>query len=336
MTTKIVIPLGDDMHCHLRTGKLLQSVANFTAWSFGRAVIMPNTAPPIDGATRVKQYRTEIMESAPSWFEPLMTIQLDSSTTPENVKLARQLGAVAGKVYPQGVTTNSENGVTNFKALYPVFEAMQKLGMLVLFHGEDPDKKITCLDRERIFLSTLYGIATDFPKLKIVLEHITTKDAVEMVKQLPNVAATITVHHLMLTIDDVVGGLLMPHNFCKPIAKMPEDKEALLKAATSGDPQIFFGSDSAPHLREKKECNCGCAGVFSAPVALPLLVQIFEEQGCLEKLNDFIGGFGADWYGIPRSTETIELGKKDWIVPTEYDGIVPFMAGKTLRWQIAS
>ncbi|MCX6722157.1 MAG: dihydroorotase, partial [Candidatus Staskawiczbacteria bacterium] len=238
-------------------------------------------------------------------------------------------------VYPIGVTTNSQNGVQDFKRIYGVLEAMQECGMLLLLHGESPKPEVFCMEREKKFHSTLISIAEKFPDLKIVLEHITTSDSVDIVKMFDNVAATITIHHLMITLDDVVGGMLSPHHFCKPIAKRPQDRMALREAAFSGSPKFFYGGDSAPHLKEKKECACGCAGVFNAPVALPLLVQLFEEFCRLDLLENFASTFGARFYGLPRNTKRIQLVKQDWTVPSEYSGIVPFMAGKTLHWKMA-
>ena len=329
----IRIRKGYDFHCHLRTGRVLNSVIAFTAQQFKGAVVMPDTAPPILNAQNVSRYRREITDIT-SFFEPLMTIQINEETTPDMIEEAKKAGAIAGKVYPQEVITNSQDGITNFETIYPAIERMQKLGMLLLLHGEDPWEKITCLDRERVFLPTLFGIANNFPQLKIVLEHITTEAAVNLVESLSdNVAATITPHHLVLTIDDVIENFT--HNFCKPIAKMPADRTALLKAATSGNPKFFFGSDSAPHVREKKECNCGCAVVFNAPIALPLLVQIFEEQGALDKLENFVTNFGISFYNLQDEyTDAVILVKEDWIVPRQYNGIVPFMAGKVLHWKI--
>jgi len=331
----IQIKRGYDFHCHLRTGRELNSVVAFTVQQFNGAVVMPNTSPPILTALDVSRYKKEILDRT-SFFEPLMTIQINEKTTPEIVEEAKRVGAVAGKVYPKGVTTNSQNGVTDFRAIYPALEKMQKLGMLLLLHGEDPWEKITCLDREKVFLPTLYGIVNDFPKLKIVLEHITTEAAVNFIQSLPNnVAATITPHHLVLTIDDVIGNFIKPHNFCKPIAKMPADRAALLKAATSGNPKFFFGSDSAPHVKERKECSCGCAGVFNAPIAIPLLTQIFEEQGALKRLEDFVTNFGIRFYNLQyEAIDALVLAKEDWVVPLQYNGIVPFMAGQTLHWKI--
>ena len=339
--TRIRIRKGDDMHCHLRTGLVMRAVTDFTAEQFKRAVVMPNTTPPILVAEDVEEYRWHINSCRLGGFEPLMTIQITGETSPRIIAEAKKAGAIAGKVYPQGVTTNSQNGVSNFKAIYPALEKMQELGMPVLFHGEDPWEKAICLHREKMFLPTLYDIATDFPKLKIVLEHITTEDAFRMVTMLDNVAATITAHHLVLTLDDIVGGMIQPHNFCKPIAKFPEDREALLRAATSGSPKFFFGSDSAPHVRDDKECSQGCAGVFSAPVALALLAQIFEERNALDKMENFVSRFGADFYGLPQNTQTIGLSKETWTVPEFYsvrnglDDIVPFMAGRQLPWRVS-
>lgn len=332
---KIRITKPDDFHLHLRRGKILQAVIGFTAKQFHRAIIMPNTDPAILSADDAINYSREILDQN-SGLWPLMTIQLNENTTPAMIAEASEAGVVAGKVYPQGVTTNSQNGVIDFNRLYPALLEMKKQNMRLLLHGEDPTPGVFCLDREKSFMATLFMIARRFPELKIVLEHITTAVAVSAVATLDNVAATITAHHLLLTLDDVVGGLISPHNFCKPIAKRPEDREALLSAAISENPKFFYGGDSAPHLKEKKECNHGCAGVFNAPVALALLAQIFEERHALELLEKFVSKFGADFYGLPRNTETIELVKRDWQVPEECSGgIVPFMAGQTLHWQVA-
>ncbi len=331
----IRIRKGDDLHCHLRQDEILKSVVGFTTRQFRRAIIMPNTTPPILTGRDAVIYQREILDCCGEKFEPLMTIQITDNTTPDIIVEAKRVGVVAGKVYPQGVTTNSQNGVTDFDSLYLVFLEMQKQNMLLLIHGESPEPNIFCLDREEVFLSTMYSLVKRLPMLKIVLEHITTREAIKFVEIFENVRATITVHHLLLTLDDIIGGLISPHNFCKPIAKRPRDKESLLAIVKSGDPKFFYGGDSAPHLKEKKECNHGCAGIFNAPVALPLLAQIFENLNALCRLENFVSNFGAYFYGLPRSSETIELIKKDWVVPDQYNGIVPFMAGKTLHWQVA-
>lgn len=335
---ELTIRKGDDLHCHLRRGEILKSVIGFTASQFKRALIMPNTSPePILTAKDALGYRREILAALPKerGFKPLMTIQINDFTTPEIIRDASRVGVVAGKVYPLGVTTNSGNGVSDFDNIYPVFEQMQKSGMIVSIHGESADPKVFCLDREIVFLDTLIKIANDFPELKIVLEHVSTREAVEAVRHLsPNVAATITVHHLYLSLDEVVGNLIEPHNFCKPIAKRPEDRQALQKAALSGDSKFFYGGDSAPHLRAAKESGQGPAGVFNAPVALPMLVQFFEENGAPDKIEGFLSFFGAKFYGLPIGGEKITLIRKEWIVPEVYDGIAPFMAGKRLNWQV--
>lgn len=346
MTEKKIITLKkpDDGHCHLRNGPMLAAVVRFTESQFARAVIMPNTTPPILTAADANNYRRKIFDCCKTKFGPVMTIQITDKTTPRMIAEAKSAGVIAGKVYPQGVTTNSKNGVTNFDAIYPALTEMQGLEMLLLLHGEAPGPGIFCLDRELLFLGTLFRLTEDFPELKIVLEHITTKDAIDAIMLLPNVAATITVHHLLLTLDDVVGGLISPHHFCKPIAKRPRDREALLEAAMSGNCKFFYGGDSAPHDKIRKECDHGCAGVFNAPVALPLLVELFEKHGRPNLLSNFVSGFFADFYGLERNQETIQLTKNDWTVPKSYSytgvlgdpqEIVPFMAGETLHWQVA-
>jgi dihydroorotase len=316
---------------------MLWDVLPHTAKWFKRAVVMPNTKPAIRSAAAAIAYRKEILNAAHGLgidgFEPLMTIEITEEMTPSMIHEASKADIVAGKIYPRGRTTNSADGVLHYELIYPVLGAMQDCDMLALFHGESPEPGVFCLDREEAFLETLEQIALDFPRLRIVMEHVTTKAAVECVKRLPeNVAATITVHHLFLTLDDVVGDMLSPHHFCKPLAKRPEDCEELRRTAFSGNPKFFLGTDSAPHLRGMKECASGCAGVYTAPVAIPLLFQLFEEQSVLGKFPDFTSRFGADFYDIPRNEETITLVRKPWMVLPTYDGVVPFMAGKKLQW----
>lgn len=343
----IEIRKSDDFHLHLRRGDVLQKVLPHTIGQFARGLIMPNTRPgPILTAEHVGFYRNEIQSVLDSrlgvtGFEPLMTIQITPGTTRETIRDAAQANVFAGKVYPQGVTTNSENGVTDFHGLYPVFKEMQDAGMVLSLHGEYPGEMVQGLEKEQVFLHTLRMIASDFPALRIVLEHITTRDAAKCVMELPNtVAATITVHHLFLTLDDVIGyskesgGLMQPHHFCKPVAKGVYDRAELRTAVISGNPKFFFGSDSAPHLRGTKECASVCAGIFTAPVALPLLCQVFEELGHLERLEQFVSEFGARFYRLPLNEDRIRLVRKEWTVPGEYDGIVPFMAGQKILWQV--
>ncbi|MCK9183332.1 MAG: dihydroorotase [Fibrobacteraceae bacterium] len=326
----IELPLPDDFHVHLRQGPALASYAKTVSKEFGRILVMPNTVPPIASAKAILDYRAEIKSAVPE-LETLMTFKLNSKYTAMDLEQMKLAGAVAGKYYPAGVTTNSEDGVSDFESVLPVISEMEKLGLVLCVHGEEPSA--FCLDREKEFIKRVEFLSAKFPKLKIVFEHLSTAAAVEAVLRLPqNVVATLTVHHLLQTLDDVVGGSLSPHHFCKPLPKRPEDREALRQAAFSGNPKFFFGSDSAPHEKEKKEGPCGAAGVYSAPVAVPLLIEIFERAYKLNKLPDFIGGFGADFYGIPRHKEIRKYGKEDWIVPQIVNGAVPLFAGKTLHW----
>jgi dihydroorotase len=340
---RITLTRPDDMHVHLREGTMLQAVVKHTAAQFARALVMPNTEEPILTADAALDYYIRIKEVSPAHFTPLMTIKITDKTTPQLIEQCDSTCVVAGKVYPEGVTTNSEDGVRVVGDLYPVFEAMEKIGMVLCLHGEVPadpdDPNDWVLDRELKFLARFRDIVRTFPKLRVVLEHITTEAAVETVYSLPdNAAATITVHHLLLTHNDLVGGTLKPHYFCKPLAKRPSDRRALLGAATSGNPKFFLGTDSAPHLRGKKECASGCAGVFTAPVAMPLLLALFEEHAsslfALDRLKHFTSVFGARFYGLLQNRDAITLEENSWTVPGEYDGVVPFKAEETLKWRV--
>jgi dihydroorotase len=288
---------------------MLQLVSPWTARDFARALVMPNTQSPIRIAEEALVYRQAVLDACLcSSFNPLMTIKIGPWTTPAIIEEAKSAGIVAGKVYPEGVTTNSDDGARSVDDLFPVFEAMEKHGMVLSLHGEDPDA--FCLDREVAFLPTLRRIAAIFPRLKIVLEHITTQAAVTEITALPDtVAATITVHHLLLTLDDVVGREIDPHHFCKPLAKRPSDRDSLRAAALSGSPKFFLGTDSAPHALDKKEGASGCAGVFSAPTAIPLLAEFFEEAGCLHRLEAFTSEFGARFYDLPLNEGVMRLTK---------------------------
>jgi dihydroorotase len=353
--TTLRIRRPDDFHVHLRQGMLLLDVLPATALVFGRALVMPNTWPPVLTGDDAQRYERVIRGAAEQFgatdFHPLMTIKIVASTTPEMITDAKAKGVVAGKLYPVGVTTNADDGVrVSMKAtplgpslsigVHPqLFTAMEEAGMVLCLHGEMPGD--FCMDRERAFLGVVEALAQDYPRLRIVLEHITTNAAVVMVKRLPNrVAATITPHHLLLTLDDVVGDKLQPHHFCKPIAKAPNDRLALIQAATSGNPKFFLGTDSAPHQREEKECASGCAGVFSAPVAMEVLAEVFEDQNALERLEAFTSEFGARFYGLPlndshvslvkqetpyRVPEYVDFGRDDW-------ALAPLRRGGTLRW----
>jgi dihydroorotase len=325
----------DDMHVHLRQGDMLRNVLRHTAMQCERALVMPNTIPPILSAEDVANYRQSIVDAldGESGFTPLMTFKVAPKTAVSEIRALKAIGAIAGKLYPEGVTTNSEGGVTDFSALYPVYAAMQDEGLVLCLHGEMPG--VFSLDRESSFLETLKTIARDFPRLKIVLEHATTADAVECVLGLPeNVAASLTVHHLYLTLDDVIGDKLNPHVFCKPIAKRPEDRDALVKAAMSGNAKFFLGSDSAPHLVAAKECACGAAGVYTAPVLIPALCELFEKNGKLDRLQAFTSEFAAKFYGLPLNQHSIIVRQETWTVPEQYNDVKPFLAGSQLNWKI--
>lgn len=311
---------------------MLARVAFFTEVAFARALVMPNLPTPVLSGEDALAYKADIVKVAEK-LDPLMTIKLIGKTNRETILHARDVGVIAGKVYPEGVTTNSADGVRDIRDLYPIFETMEACGMVLSLHGEDPNA--FCLDREVAFLNYLEDISEAFPRLKIVLEHVTTARAVDMVKQLPNVAATITVHHLLITLDDVLGGPLRPHLFCKPIAKRPSDRQALNQAAISGNPKFFLGTDSAPHVIGLKECASGCAGVFSAPVAMEVLAEVFEDLKALDKLEAFTSEYGAKFYGLPLNEGTITLNQEEWTVPEFYGPVVPFKAKETLRWKLA-
>ncbi len=340
---RLVLRRFDDMHCHFRLSPLLDEVLPFTAQYVERAIVMPNTRPrAILTADDVVWYRGEIFRVLnqllyTTEFNPLMTIEVRDSTTPDDVRRAHEVGTIAGKVYPRGVTTNSGEGLTSFFNInaLSVFEAMQDVGMLLLLHGELDKPRTLVTKREEAFLPILPRLVGRFPRLKIVLEHISTRTAVETVQELGgNVAATITAHHLCTTLNDVIGSGLQPHNACMPMPKDFDDLDALIEAATSGNPKFFLGSDTAPHLREKKECGKGACGVYTAPILPQLLAEIFESVGCLDRLADFATRFGARFYELPLNTGTITLVKEEWTVPDQIRSVVPFRAGTKLQWSL--
>jgi dihydroorotase len=333
----ITIRAPDDFHVHVRQGDLLAPMVRATARYFKRALIMPNTDPPILTGETAGEYQDDIISVSPPGFQPLMTIKIVPQTTTYQIRFAYSKGIVAGKLYPDGVTTGSANGVRDFKALAPVFSAMEEVGLVLCLHGEDPGKDVFCLDREERFLETLQWILQEFPGLKVVMEHLSTAAAADFVRQYgqDNLAATVTAHHLDITLDDVIGGKLMPHHFCKPVAKRPEDRELLIQAVTEpGQTRFFLGTDSAPHLRGDKECDCGAAGVFTAPLALPLVAEIFEREDALPQMEAFTSVNGANFYGLPLNEGTITLVREEWTVPEQYDGVAPLRAGKTIRWKV--
>ena len=305
--------------------------ARNTANQFGRVLVMPNTQPPLTTPNQLRDYQHQILSAAPG-LELLMTFKLNATYSAADLQNLRAVGAVAGKYYPAGVTTNSQDGIGDLEAVLPVIAEMERQDFVLSIHGEEPG--VFCLDREEAFLKRVEFLVSHFPRLRIVLEHLSTRAAVQAVQAWPTtVAATLTVHHLLLTLDDVIGDGFMPHHFCKPLVKRPDDREALRQAAFSGNPKFFFGSDSAPHTRGKKEGPCGAAGIYSAPVAIPLLLQIFAEHQ--ERLPNFIAGFGADFYKLPRTSRTLRLVKEPWVVPAEVNGVVPLAANQTLEWKVA-
>ncbi|MBC8493495.1 MAG: dihydroorotase [Candidatus Thioglobus sp.] len=340
---KFEILQPDDWHLHVRSGEALKSVIGMTAKQMSRAIIMPNLNPPVTSALQAQAYRDEIIAALPTGetLDPLMVLYLTDNTQADDIKQAMASGIVkAVKLYPAGATTNSDSGVTDIKKIYPALEAMSELGMLLLVHGEVTHHNVDIFDREAVFIDqVLTQIVADFPELKIVFEHITTKDAVDFVlSNDANMAATITPHHLLANRNDMLVGGIRPHYFCLPILKRENPHQrALLAAATSGNPKFFLGTDSAPHAKEAKESGCGCAGILSAHCAIELYATAFEAQGAMDKLEGFASKFGPDFYNLPRNTSTITLTKQDWVVPESYEyaggTIVPFMAGKTLHWK---
>lgn len=341
--TTLEITRPDDWHVHLRDGAALADTAPAMARYFGRAIIMPNLVPPVMNASQALDYKARINASqadSPRQFEPLMVLYLTDNTTAEDIRAAKQAGVVACKLYPAGATTNSDSGVTDIKKLYPVLQAMQEQGILLLVHGEVTDSHIDIFDREQAFIErTLQPLVSDLPNLKVVLEHITTKDAVEFVNNNPgNVAATITAHHLLYNRNHMLAGGIRPHYYCLPILKRNIHQQALIAAATSGNPQFFLGTDSAPHIQGNKETSCGCAGCYTAYAAIELYAEAFEQAGALDKLEAFASHFGPDFYGLPRNSDTITLSKSPWQVPAQLSlggqPLIPLCAGETLQWQV--
>lgn len=343
MTKELIITRPDDWHLHVRDGTVLNSVVPATAACFGRAIIMPNLAPPVTDAAAAMAYRNRINAAAErTGFEPLMTLYLTESTTPDTIREAKAAGVIAAKLYPAGATTNSASGVTDIRNIYPVLEAMADCGMLLLVHGEVTDTDIDIFDREKVFLErVLAPTIKAFPALKVVLEHITTADSAEFVRSHTsgNLAATLTPQHLMYNRNHMLVGGVRPHLYCLPILKRNTHQKALRDAVASGDPRFFLGTDSAPHERDKKEASCGCAGCYSAYGAIGLYADIFEELGVLDKLEAFASFNGADFYGLPRNTDTITLVREPWTMPEQLplaDGsIVPLKAGETVHWRMA-
>jgi len=343
MTRELTITRPDDWHLHVRDGSVLNSVVPATAACFGRAIIMPNLVPPVTDASMAMAYRERILAAAAdTGFDPLMTLYLTESTTPETIREAKAAGVIAAKLYPAGATTNSASGVTDIRNIYPVLEAMADCGMLLLVHGEVTDADIDIFDREKVFLERVLAPTLQaFPQLKVVLEHITTADSAEFVRSHTggNLAATLTPQHLMYNRNHMLVGGVRPHLYCLPILKRNKHQLALREAVASGDPRFFLGTDSAPHAKDKKEAACGCAGCYSAYGAIGLYADVFEELGILDKFEAFASFNGADFYGLPRNTDTITLVREPWTMPEQLplaDGtIVPLKAGETVNWRLA-
>ena len=344
--TRINLIKPDDWHLHLRSGEAMKSVVGMSAAQMGRAIIMPNLSPPVKSVLQAQTYRKEIMRALPtnSGFNPLMVLYLTDGTEPKEISVAGAAPEIyAAKLYPAGATTNSINGVTNITNIYPALEAMQKEEMPLLVHGEVTDPEVDVFDREAVFIEeVLERVVKDFPGLKIVLEHITTKDAVDYVLGCDdNIAATITPHHLLANRNHMLVGGIKPHYYCMPVLKRQiPDQKALLKAAISGNPKFFLGTDSAPHDLDEKESACGCAGIFSAHAAIELYAEAFDGEGEIERLEGFASIFGPDFYGLPRNREKITLEKSPWKVPDHYkfasSKLTPFYAGAKLSWRLLS
>lgn len=341
---RITLTQPDDWHLHVRDGDVLAHVVPFSAQQFGRAIIMPNLKPPVTTVAQAQAYRDRILAATPpgSGFEPLMTLYLTDNTPPAEIRRAAASGIVhAVKLYPAGATTNSDAGVTDIAHCDDTLAAMAEAGLPLLIHGEVTTDDVDIFDRESRFLEErLSPLLARHPTLRVVCEHITTREAAEFVRDAPKtVAATITCHHLLFNRNHMLVGGIRPHYYCLPILKRERDREALLEAATSGNPKFFLGTDSAPHAQHDKETACGCAGCFTAPAAIELYAMAFETAGKLDRLEGFASHFGADFYGLPRNTETITLTREPWAMPEHYafgeHRVIPLRAGETLPWRLS-
>jgi len=340
---QLTLTRPDDWHLHLRDDALMQSVLPDTARQFARAIVMPNLRPPVTTTAQALEYRARILAALPAGavFEPLMTLYLTDVTSAEEIRRAKASGVVhAVKLYPAGATTNSDAGVTDIRKTYAALEEMQRCGMPLLVHGEVTDSHIDVFDREAVFIErVMQPLLKDMPELRVVFEHITTKDAAQFVAEAPaNIAATLTPQHLLYNRNAMLVGGIRPHYYCLPVLKRETHRVALVAAATSGSPKFFLGTDSAPHAQHTKENACGCAGCYSAHSAIELYAEAFEAAGALDKLEGFASFYGADYYGLPRNTETITLRKEAWQVPASIGfgehQLVPLRAGETMKWKL--
>lgn len=342
---QLTLTRPDDWHLHLRDGAALRAVLPDSARRFARAIVMPNLKPPVRTVAEAAAYRARILASLPAGmrFTPLMTLYLTDQTTPAEIEAASRSGLVqAVKYYPAGATTHSDAGVTRVERVYPAIEAMQEAGLPLLVHGEVTDAEVDVFDREAVFIDrVLVPLLARFPRLKLVLEHITTREGVEFVRSQPDhVGATITAHHLLYNRNAMFKGGIRPHYYCLPVLKREIHRQALIEAATSGNPKFFLGSDSAPHGQSAKECACGCAGIYTAHAGIELYAEAFEAAGALDRLEAFASFHGADFYGLPRNEERITLVKAPWEVPPTLDFgdgqlLVPLRAGETVAWRLA-
>ena len=342
---KITLRRPDDWHIHLRDDEMLNTVLPYTSEVFGRAIVMPNLIPPVTSVAAANAYRERILAALPEEhrFQPLMTCYLTDSLEPDEIEKGfRDNVFTAAKLYPAHATTNSSHGVTSIQHIAPVLERMQLLGMPLLIHGEVTDSHVDIFDREARFIEqVLIPLRNQFPELRVVMEHITTKDAAEYVSAGDqNLAATITPQHLMFNRNHMLSGGIRPHLYCLPILKRNIHQEALRAMVASGHPRFFLGTDTAPHLRHRKEASCGCAGVFNAPTALPAYATVFEELGALQHLEAFCSLNGPQFYGLPVNTDTVTLQRKPWTVPESVtagdDVLIPFLAGETLNWSVVA
>jgi dihydroorotase len=338
----LTIRRPDDWHVHLRDGDMMRLVAPFTARQFARAIVMPNLVPPVTSAAAAEAYRERIVEATGPEFTPMMTCYLTDESDPEEIASGYEGRVwVAAKLYPANATTNSAFGVTDVRNIYPALERMQRIGMVLCVHGEVTDPDVDVFDREAVFIERVVGpLMRDLPELKIVLEHITTEDAANFVESAgPNLAATVTPHHLMINRNAMFERGLRPHAYCLPVAKREKHRLAVRRAATSGSPKFFLGTDSAPHARHAKESGCGCAGIFNAPYALEAYATVFEEEGAIDRLEAFAAEHGAKFYGLPLNEGTVTLDRSASDVPDSLGmgdiELVPFLAGRELGWSFS-
>lgn len=344
MTMELTLIRPDDWHLHLRDGSLLEDTVPSAARYFGRSIVMPNLTPPVTDAGQALEYRQRILGQRPadSNWQPLMVIYLTDNTSARVVDSAKESGITAAKLYPAGATTNSDSGVTSLEKIFPALAAMTEAGLPLLIHGEVTHHEIDIYDREKNFIDQqLVPIVEKFPDLRVVLEHVSTSEAVQFVCQAgENVAATITPQHLIYNRNDMLVGGVKPHYYCLPVLKRKNHQQALLDVVAGGSRKFFLGTDSAPHQRPTKETGCGCAGCFSTHAAIELYAEVFEELGVLDKLESFASFNGPDFYGLPRNTDTITLRKSAWQVPASYplgeSSVVPLKAGETINWQVVS